>query len=755
MEKKVVLKFMDGHEQRGVLIRPFRPRELLVEAVLEQDSSRQVFPLDEICCLFFTQEANWSPSPGEDEFHEEIETIHGDRFQVRTFGENSKIEGFFGFPTSAAPPYGCIFFARHGIRSRRQRHLLGHILEKKGLVTPSAMKEVLQEQSLLRSRRLGEILAQHNNLTQASVEQSILDAEQSRKLPPNARVGDILIATGLVTREQVEEAVATQEHGKKKRLGTLLVERGLITEDQLLSALATKFRLPFIDLEDVAPTDEALGALSRGTIYRLQVLPIETYGRTLAVATSSPTDPTLGDSLRFISNFNIDFVVARRQQIADAIRKYYGENEESVEELLDEMTGDEISVESADEEVPLLKESDSKIITLVNRLLIDAYHKGASDIHFEPGMGARDLQVRYRIDGLCRPMHRISAAYKPAIVSRVKIMARLDIAERRRPQSGKILLRFGRKRVEYRAEVTPTVGGMEDVVLRVLSSSRPLPLKEMGFSAGNLDKFTHMLNQPYGIILCVGPTGSGKTTTLHSALGRINTPDRKIWTVEDPVEITQTGLRQVQVDAKIGFTFQSALRSFLRADPDVIMIGEMRDAETAKTAIGASLTGHLVLSTLHTNSAPETITRLIEIGMDPINFADAMLGILAQRLTRRLCTDCRKPYHPDRATYEQMVEAYGAKWFHAHDMPDYSTDLVLMKKAGCDACDGTGYRGRLAIHELLVNSDPLRELIKRTSRAEVLRAAAIHEGMRTLRMDGIRKVFEGLTDLEQITRVCL
>jgi type II secretory ATPase GspE/PulE/Tfp pilus assembly ATPase PilB-like protein len=755
MEKRVVLKFMDGHEERGILLRPFRPRERQVEAVLEHDGGRHTFPLEELCCLFFTQEGSWSPAPGEDEFHEEIETIHGDSFPVRTFGENSKSEGFFAFPIREDTPYGCIFFARHGIRSRSQRHLLGHILEKKGLVTPSAMEEVLNEQTRLRSRRLGEILAQHNNLTQESVEQSILAAEQEQKLPPNARVGDILIAAGLVTREQVEEAVASQERGRKKRVGTLLVERGLITEDQLLTALATKFRLPFIDLEELVPTDEALGALSRGTVHRLQVLPIEIFGRTLAVATSSPTDPTLGDSLRFISNFNIDFVVARPRQIADSIRKYYGENEESVEELLDEMTGEEIAVESEDEEVPLLKESDSKIITLVNRILVDAYHKGASDIHFEPGMGARELQVRYRIDGLCRPMHRISAGYKPAIVSRVKIMARLDIAERRRPQSGKILLRFGRKRVEYRAEVTPTVGGMEDVVLRVLASSRPLPLKEMGFSGYNLDKFTHMLDQPYGIILCVGPTGSGKTTTLHSALGRINTPDRKIWTVEDPVEITQAGLRQVQVDAKIGFTFQSALRSFLRADPDVIMIGEMRDAETAKTAIGASLTGHLVLSTLHTNSAPETIARLIEIGMDPINFADAMLGILAQRLTRRLCTECRRPYHPDRAAYEQLVEAYGAKWFHAHDMPEYSTDLVLMKKAGCDTCGGTGYRGRLAIQELLVNSDPLRELVKKTARVEVLRAAAIHEGMRTLRMDGVRKIFDGLTDLEQITRVCL
>jgi type II secretory ATPase GspE/PulE/Tfp pilus assembly ATPase PilB-like protein len=277
----------------------------------------------------------------------------------------------------------------------------------------------------------------------------------------------------------------------------------------------------------------------------------------------------------------------------------------------------------------------------------------------------------------------------------------------------------------------------------------------MGFSALNLARFEEILAKPYGIILCAGPTGSGKTTTLHSALATINSPQRKIWTAEDPVEIIQQGLRQVQVNPKIGFTFQEALRSFLRADPDVIMIGEMRDAETAKTAIAASLTGHLVFSTLHTNSSPETVVRLIEMGMDPYNFSDALLGILAQRLARRLCEKCRTPYHPTRDEYGELVKQYGPLWFGEHDMPAYTDDLFLMKKAGCKKCDNTGYRGRIAIHELLVATPAVKNAIKTNTAAEGLRDLAVREGMRTLKMDGIHKVFLGVTDLDQIMKVCM
>jgi type II secretory ATPase GspE/PulE/Tfp pilus assembly ATPase PilB-like protein len=331
-------------------------------------------------------------------------------------------------------------------------------------------------------------------------------------------------------------------------------------------------------------------------------------------------------------------------------------------------------------------------------------------------------------------------------------MSNLDITERRKPQSGKIVIRYKDQKIEYRLETTPTVGGNEDAVLRVLAKSKPLPPDQIGFSERDYKIFETAISKPIGIILCVGPTGSGKTTTLHSALGYINKPDRKIWTAEDPVEITQKGLRQVQVNPKIGFTFQEALRSFLRSDPDVIMIGEMRDRETAKTAIEASLTGHVVLSTLHTNSAPETLVRLVEMGMDPISFSEALSAVIAQRLARTLCKNCKKAFKPNKEQFEKLKVAYGTEWFEKHGMDNEKK--AFKQKQGCKECDQIGYRGRTAIFEVLENTDRIKKGIKENASIEELRQMALENGMRTLRMDAIEKVFQGITDLEEILRVC-
>ena len=334
-------------------------------------------------------------------------------------------------------------------------------------------------------------------------------------------------------------------------------------------------------------------------------------------------------------------------------------------------------------------------------------------------------------------------------------MADLDIAERRLPQDGKIQFKkFGGKDFELRVATLPTQGQLEDVVMRILASGEPLPLEKMGFSERNLALFQKLVDMPYGIILVVGPTGSGKTTTLHSALKYINKPDVKIWTAEDPVEITQVGLRQVQVNAKIGLDFARAMRAFLRADPDVIMVGEMRDAETCATGIEASLTGHLVFSTLHTNSAPETITRLLDIGMDPFNFADALLGILAQRLVRTVCKDCKEAYHPDEAEFRDLVEDYGEEDF-ARVGISYSNDLTLYRPKGCGNCNDTGYRGRMGIHELLEGTDDMKRLIQTKRPMEELRAQAKKDGMTTLKQDGIVKVFKGMADIRSVRAVCI
>jgi type II secretory ATPase GspE/PulE/Tfp pilus assembly ATPase PilB-like protein len=553
-----------------------------------------------------------------------LETIRGDVYRVRLADPPGDDSGFFARPIQGKEDCAGIYFARHGVRRMNPPQLLGEILESQGLVEKRDIDDVVAEQQRLRRLRVGEIIAERNQIPQETLEKTITET----KLPPRVRVGDILIAAGLVTRQQVEDALASQEAGKRKRIGELLIEKGLITEDQLLAALATRFNLRCVDLEAVVPGEETLAVLPYELVSRLHVFPIESSERHLVVATSSPTDPTVGDTLRFYTNRSIELVVSRKQQIQQAITRHYLKTGSQVKELLVELKSKVITVEEETSE-PAFSESDSQIINLVNRLLIEAHQKGASDIHFEPGPGKQALCIRYRIDGICRIAHTIAGPYKDAIIARLKIMSRLDIAERRRPQSGKILIRFENRKLEYRVEITPTVGGREDAVLRLLSSSKPIPLEEMGFSSPNLRVFRELLTNPYGVILCVGPTGSGKTTTLHSALGHINTPERKIWTVEDPVEITQPGLRQVQVHPKIGFSFPEALRSFLRADPDVIMIGEMRDLETAKIVVDASLTGHLVFSTLHTNSAAETVSRLMEMGIDPINFAEALLGVLA------------------------------------------------------------------------------------------------------------------------------
>ncbi len=656
MQSELIIKLLDGRDRYGILNQEFDPVSGYIDffCIAEQRSNK--LDLSEICFIKFFGKPDLGDSFDEDEFFEDVTTITGDRFHLRLKKSGKRVaQGFFGYPVEIDSDFKSIFFTSSSLKKRKHEKPLGEVLSQQGLVNEAALDEALTEQKELRNRRVGEIIAERAEVPQIIVEQAIDNAFKNGK-KPKVRVGDILVEAGLVTNQQVEEALQDQASGKRKRIGLILIEKGLISEDQLLEALAHKFGLKVIDLEEIQIDPLALKKVPRDMIVRMQSLPISLQGSTLTVATANPTDPTISENLRFATNCQIELVCARTIQLGEKIADIFDQNDDSVEDLIDEL--EDLDVEIDDEpEIDKITESDSKVINLVNKVLLDASNKGISDIHFEPGMGPQPLKIRYRKDGICYTVHQIAATYKAAVISRLKIISKLDIAEHRRPQSGKILLKQAGERIEYRVEITPTVGGQEDAVLRVLASSKIIPLDDLGFSASNLERFKDMVHKPYGIILCVGPTGSGKTTTLHSALAEINTPETKIWTAEDPVEITQEGLRQVQVHPKIGFTFESALRSFLRADPDVIMVGEMRDPITAKTAIGASLTGHRVFSTLHTNNAPETVIRLIDMGMDPFNFADAMLGIIAQRLARRLCSECKEAYHPKRDEYNDLVEA--------------------------------------------------------------------------------------------------
>jgi type II secretory ATPase GspE/PulE/Tfp pilus assembly ATPase PilB-like protein len=401
-----------------------------------------------------------------------------------------------------------------------------------------------------------------------------------------------------------------------------------------------------------------------------------------------------------------------------------------------------------------IDETDSGIVKLCNQIIIDGYNKGASDIHVEPYGKTTPTVVRLRIDGDCHKYLEIPPTHRNAVVQRFKIMSKLDIAEKRKPQDGKIRFKGPMGTIELRVATIPTAGGNEDVVMRILAASKPLPIDRMGFSDRNLAEFKTILSKPYGICLVVGPTGSGKTTTLHSGLGFINTVDMKIWTAEDPVEITQAGLRQVQVHPKIEFTFAVAMRAFLRADPDVIMVGEMRDHETAATGIEASLTGHLVFSTLHTNSAPETITRLLDMEIDPFNFADALLGILAQRLVRTLCKDCKQEYGPTQEEFAELMEEYGLEYWDKLGIR-YTPEFKLFRPKGCAKCGNSGYKGRMGIHELLVATDEMKRKIQKREPIEELRKQAQRDGMTTLLQDGIQKVVKGFTDFKQVRAVCM
>jgi type II secretory ATPase GspE/PulE/Tfp pilus assembly ATPase PilB-like protein len=378
-----------------------------------------------------------------------------------------------------------------------------------------------------------------------------------------------------------------------------------------------------------------------------------------------------------------------------------------------------------------------------------------SDIHIELMPGKLKTGIRFRIDGSLQPYIEVPAHFRQAMVTRLKIMCDLDISERRKPQDGKIKFKLTEnKEIELRVATIPTAGYNEDIVMRILAASEPLPLDKMGFSDRNLKALREISEKPYGIILCVGPTGSGKTTTLHSVLGNINTPDIKIWTAEDPVEITQYGLRQVQVQPKIGFTFANAMRAFLRADPDVIMVGEMRDKETADTGIEASLTGHLVLSTLHTNSAVETVTRLLDMGCDPFSFADAMLGVLAQRLARRICKDCKEQYVGTPEEYEELRQGYGAEYWDTLGIKQDNT-FRLSRGKGCEVCNRSGFKGRVAIHELLLGSDQMKRMVQQKARTEDMLKTALAEGMTTLVQDGIQKVLQGHTTYKEVKAVAI
>ncbi len=568
---------------------------------------------------------------------------------------------------------------------------------------------------------------------------------------------DYLINRDLLKEEELDSAWE-ESRENKETMEDFLMNKYKILKADIGHSLEEFYRCKYISYNEKTPIPgDLLKNLKKEYLRRELWVPLGKIDGKIQIIVDDPNNILKRDMIEsLLKTKAVKYDVSLAEDIIKYINLFYqaSSDDSSINDILGKLENTEVYNED-DDDSDSITESDSVIMQVVNKIINDAYSRRSSDIHVEPNVTRKNVEVRFRVDGDCTLYQTLPFSYRAAIVSRIKIMSNLDITEKRKPQDGKIKYkRPNSEEIELRVATIPTQGGVEDVVMRILAKGEIFTLSAMSLSKRNHAELLKILEKPYGMILVVGPTGSGKTTMLHAALHHINTPERKIWTAEDPVEISQYGLRQVQVQPKIGFDFAAAMRSFLRADPDVIMVGEMRDFETAKIGVEASLTGHLVFSTLHTNSAPETIVRLLDMGIDPLNFADSLLGIAAQRLVRTLCKNCKTPYHPSLDEYNEIAEIYGEAAFKKLNIP-YNNNLTLYKPKGCDACDKSGYKGRMAIHELLLNTDRIKRHIQKHDTVEVIRETGMEEGMTTLLQDGIEKALQGLTDIKQVRRVCI
>ena len=546
------------------------------------------------------------------------------------------------------------------------------------------------------------------------------------------RLGDLLKEFGLITQEQLDNALAVQK-GTGDRLGKTLLKLGFITENSMIEALEFQLGIPHMTLENTVVSSEIAAMIPAALAERYQVLPLKREGNKITLAMVDPTNFYAIDDVRMVTGLEVDPVIVAEGEIARAINDIYG-----VRDVVEKAANKIRQEENLSDEGQA--SDDAPAVSIVNSLISQAIKEQASDIHIEPQ--DKEVRVRFRIDGVLREAVTFPRHIHPAIISRVKIMSEMDIAERRLPQDGRIKVSEGGRDIDMRVSTLPTILG-EKVVMRILDKGAViLDIHKLGFSADNIAKYGKLYSQSYGMILVTGPTGSGKTTTLYSTLTLLNSPEKNIITVEDPVEYRLDGINQIQVNPKAGFTFAGGLRSILRQDPNIIMVGEIRDAETADIAIRASLTGHLVLSTLHTNDAAGAVTRLVDVGIEPYLVSSSVLGVLAQRLVRLICPDCRQPYTPSPDSPELAFLDQAA-----------ADAVVLQRGAGCLRCGQTGYRGRMAIHEIMPVTAKLRDMINSRASSNQLARVAVEQGMRTMREEGIQKALAGLTTVEEVMRV--
>ena len=560
------------------------------------------------------------------------------------------------------------------------------------------------------------------------------------------RLGELLLKEKLITQEQLSKAIDEQRSGGG-RIGFNLTKLGFVDEKELTEFLSRQYGIPSIDLSSTEIDPEIIKLIPEDVARKYQIIPVSRTGSTLTIAMADPSNIFAIDDVKFLTGYSVETVVASEAAMKGAIEQYYDVPEMDYGDVLTEFDETEMEVVQEEEDIDLsdLKKAveDAPVVKLVNLILTDAIKKGASDIHIEPY--EKSFRVRYRIDGVLQEIMKPPLKLKNAIVSRIKIMSNLDIAERRLPQDGRIKLKMGKnKEMDYRVSVLPTLYG-EKVVTRLLDKSNlQLDMTKLGFEDSALTNFLEAIHKPWGIVLVTGPTGSGKTTTLYSALTDLNKVSDNISTAEDPVEYNLGGINQVQMHEDIGLNFAAALRAFLRQDPDIIMVGEIRDYETAEIAIKAALTGHLVLSTLHTNDAPSTINRLLNMGIEPFLIASSTNLVLAQRLARKICSECKEVL---KMPHQALIDIGFS--------PEEAKSIVCYRGKGCAVCNGSGYKGRIALYEVMVMNETLKELVLNGVSAAELKRAAINEGMKTLRMSGLQKVQEGTSTIEEILRVTM
>ncbi len=764
-------------------------------AHLQMPSARTTVPLrfDQFKAITLTTPLMPLPMPLSDPHAEllrhresspyKVRLVEGGDLQGETVGHVETEFGLFLFPPNDADgSVKRMFVPRGAFASFEIGQKIGELLIEDHHATFDQVTEAMGLQEEMRSQKIGDILV----MKQVVSPEQLLEALEAQHKMPMVRIGEALLSLGLVDETQLKEALVQQQLDRSVPLGEVLVRMGAVSRDGLQTALARKMGYPLVNLDAFPVEAEALRKLNYAVAARLRVMPLLIRDGRLVVALDDPSRRSALDEIEFSADMKIVPVLARGASIEIALHTAYeklgsavGKKDDigapiqfdmaplptTTDQLVEslEREGLQRNAVASDDERPI-EQSDNSLVRLLNNMVIEAHRDGVSDIHIESYPGKEKIRVRFRKDGALRTYLELPSNYRNALIARVKIMCDLDISERRKPQDGKInFAKFSpQHKVELRVATIPTNSGLEDVVLRLLASAKPIPVDSLGLSEQNLKWLLEVVERPYGMVLCVGPTGSGKTTTLHSVLSHINVPERKIWTAEDPVEITQPGLRQVQVNPRIDWTFAKALRAFMRADPDVIMVGEIRDEETAKMAVESSLTGHLVLSTLHTNSAPETVTRLLDMGMDPFNFADSLLAVLAQRLVRKSCSACKTSRPASHDEIEELLSdymnAFGAEppvtrpevlagWTRRHAQEGR---LMFHSSTGCEKCDHTGLKGRAGIHEMMPVSRELRRMIQNGARAEELQHVAMKQGMRTLRQDGIDKVLAGLSTIAEV-----